>query len=144
MRALLNVLLRFQMVPRAIVRYARQLLLGHGNLRLLADLFCGVGIPCTSDAGSNGADKTAVGLAAAMEEDRNAYSAQRAQDAAERKQWRGEQRDALDELLPKATAGRCGLCPGSVMCPCAVSYLPGRSRLLAGQELCLKLFLALW
>lgn len=50
-----------------------------------------------------------MGLAAAMEEDRNAFSAQRAQDAAERKGWRAEQRDALDELLPKATAGRCGL-----------------------------------
>lgn len=61
-------------------------------------------------AGSGSADKAAVGLAAAMEEDRNAYSAQRAHDAAERKNWRAEQRDTLDELLPKATAGRCRLC----------------------------------
>ena len=51
-----------------------------------------------------------MGLAAAMDEDRNAYSAQRAQDAAERQSWRAEQRDALDELLPKAAAGRCTLC----------------------------------
>ena len=62
-------------------------------------------------AGSGGADKTAVGLAAAMDEDREAFSAQRAQDAVERKNWRAEQRDTLDELLPKATVGRCGLCP---------------------------------
>ena len=62
-------------------------------------------------AGSGGADSSALGLAAAMDEDRDAYSAQRAQDVAERQKWRSEQRDTLDELLPKATAGRCGLLP---------------------------------
>jgi len=50
--------------------------------------------------------KTDVGLAAAMEEDREAFSAKRAQDAVERKNWRSEQKETLDELLPKATAGR--------------------------------------
>jgi len=56
--------------------------------------------------GSSGAVKTDVGLVAAIEEDKEAFSAKRAQDAVERKNWRSEQKETLDELLPKATAGR--------------------------------------
>ncbi len=70
-----------------------------------------------------------MGLAAAMEEDRNAYSAQRAQEAAERKNWRGEQREALDELLPKATAGRCGLCPTNLtVLTCSFACVMSQAR----------------
>ena len=45
-------------------------------------------------------------MAAAMEDDRDAFGARREADAAGRKAWRAEQKEALDELLPKAT-GRC-------------------------------------
>jgi hypothetical protein len=37
-----------------------------------------------------------------MEEDREAFSGKRAEEAAERKKWRAEQRETLEELLPKA------------------------------------------
>ena len=53
-------------------------------------------------AGSGATESSAVGLVAAMEEDREAFSGKRAEEAAERKKWRTEQRETLDELLPKA------------------------------------------
>ena len=53
-------------------------------------------------AGSGATESSAVGLVAAMEEDREAFSGKRAEEAAERNKWRAEQRETLDELLPKA------------------------------------------
>ena len=53
-------------------------------------------------AGSGATESSAVGLAAAMEEDREAFSGKRAEEAAEHKKWRAEQRETLDDLLPKA------------------------------------------
>ncbi|KAK9819276.1 hypothetical protein WJX81_004655 [Elliptochloris bilobata] len=48
-----------------------------------------------------------VGMAAALDDERAAAGAERAEvraaEAAERKSWRAEQRIALDEMLPKAT-----------------------------------------
>ena len=129
------------------MRHATQLLLGHTHTLISCRprVFYGLLTDSSSKAGSSsGADKTAVGLAAAMEEDRNAYSAQRAQDAAERKQWRGEQRDALDELLPKATAGRCGLCRDDAMCCGAVMQISCQGTLLADQELTKSCTWSVW
>ena len=49
----------------------------------------------------------ALGMAAAMEEDREAGMADRQQgranSALERKRWNAEQQQQLDEMLPKAT-----------------------------------------
>lgn len=56
-----------------------------------------------SFAGSGGPSGADVGLAAAMEEDRQAFSSKRAEEAMERQKWRSEQRETLDEMLPKAT-----------------------------------------
>ena len=42
-------------------------------------------------------------MAAAIEEDREAFGTQKQAQAAERKSWQKEQREALDEMLPKAT-----------------------------------------
>jgi hypothetical protein len=56
------------------------------------------------DAGAVGRGE--LGMAAALDEDQEAFGARKAAEAADRKQWRAEQKQALDELLPKAT-GRC-------------------------------------
>ncbi|CAL8471137.1 g10679 [Coccomyxa elongata] len=53
--------------------------------------------------GKEGTERSALGMAAAMEDDREAFGAQKQAQAAERKTWRREQREALDEMLPKAT-----------------------------------------
>ncbi len=42
-------------------------------------------------------------MAAAIEDDREAFGTQKQAQAAERKSWQKEQREALDEMLPKAT-----------------------------------------
>ena len=42
-------------------------------------------------------------MAAALEDDQSAFGAAREADKAGRKEWRAQQRDALDEMLPKAT-----------------------------------------
>ena len=51
-----------------------------------------------------------MGMAAALDDGRSAAGAARAEgraaEAADQKNWRAEQRLALDEMLPKAT-GRC-------------------------------------
>ena len=47
-----------------------------------------------------------MGLAAAEAEDRQAFSTRRAEEAQERQKWRAEQREALDDMLPKAEPGR--------------------------------------
>lgn len=54
-------------------------------------------------AGREGTERSALGMAAAMEDDREAFGAQKQAQAAERKSWQKEQREALDEMLPKAT-----------------------------------------
>ncbi|DBB00835.1 TPA: hypothetical protein ACH3X1_000762 [Trebouxia sp. C0004] len=48
----------------------------------------------------------AVGMAAAMEEEREAEQAARQGQQVERRKWRADQKDWLEEQLPKAT-GRC-------------------------------------
>lgn len=53
--------------------------------------------------GAEGASRGELGMAAAMEDDRNAFGARREVEAADRKAWRADQKEALDELLPKAT-----------------------------------------
>ncbi len=42
-------------------------------------------------------------MAAALEDDRETFGAQKQAVAAERKDWRAQQQEALDEMLPKAT-----------------------------------------
>ena len=61
---------------------------------------------CHIPAGSGEPSRGAVGLAAAEEEDRQAFSARRAQEAQEQKKWRADQKEALDDMLPKAEPGR--------------------------------------
>ena len=60
-----------------------------------------------------------MGLAAAEEEDRRAFSTRRAAEAQERQKWRAEQKEALDDMLPKAEPGRSALNayrPAAVRC----------------------------
>ncbi|KAK9830029.1 hypothetical protein WJX72_009298 [[Myrmecia] bisecta] len=53
--------------------------------------------------GTEHASKGAIGMAAAIEEEREMHASQRAAQWQERKQWRLQQKEELDELLPKAT-----------------------------------------
>lgn len=62
--------------------------------------------PLLFKGGAEGPSRGELGMAAAMEDDRDAFGARREAEAADRKAWRSEQKAALDELLPKAT-GRC-------------------------------------
>ena len=56
-------------------------------------------------------------MAAALEDDQNAFGAAREAEAAGRKQWRAQQKEALDELLPKATGRHaCSPMRSSVLC----------------------------
>lgn len=54
-------------------------------------------------AGTEGTGRSALGMAAALDEDREAFGAQKQAEAGERKQWRAQQRELLDEMQPKAT-----------------------------------------
>lgn len=56
-----------------------------------------------SSGGTEGTGRGELGMAAALEEDREAFGARKDAEATQRKQWRAEQKEALDELLPKAT-----------------------------------------
>ena len=71
-----------------------------------------------------------MGMAAALDDERTAAGAMRAEgraaDAAAQKDWRAEQRLALDEMLPKATGGtRC--------VPAPVTRERGQTRGCEGQ-----------
>ena len=57
-----------------------------------------------------------MGLTAAEEEDRQAFSARRAEEAQEGQKWRAAQKEALDDMLPKVEPGRSALhaCPAIV------------------------------
>ena len=49
------------------------------------------------------AQRGELGMAAALEDDQSAFGAAREADKASRKEWRAQQQEALDEMLPKAT-----------------------------------------
>ncbi|EIE20044.1 hypothetical protein COCSUDRAFT_48583 [Coccomyxa subellipsoidea C-169] len=53
--------------------------------------------------GTEESGRAALGMAAALEDDRETFGAQKQAVAAERKDWRAQQQEALDEILPKAT-----------------------------------------
>ncbi len=60
---------------------------------------------CRSAGGGAGAAGVVTGMDAAMEEEREAA---RRGAALERRRWRKDEKEQLDELVPKAT-GRCAL-----------------------------------
>lgn len=61
-----------------------------------------------SGNGSGGGGNVVRGMAAALEEEREAAEAAAMGRAVERRKWKAEQKDLLDEMLPAATAGsRC-------------------------------------
>ena len=55
--------------------------------------------------GSGGGGNVVRGMAAALEEEREAAEAAAMGRAVERRKWKAEQKDLLDEMLPAATAG---------------------------------------
>ena len=76
--------------------------------------------------GQGAAARVVVGMDAAMEDDREAA---RQGAFSERRKWRTEQKERVDEMLPKAT-GRCQL-----MMPFSFLSLP---QLCRRTQLCLK------
>ena len=65
---------------------------------------------CCPGNGS-GSGNVVRGMAAALEEEREAAEAAAMGRAVERRKWKAEQKDLLDEMLPSATAGtRCAHC----------------------------------
>ena len=55
--------------------------------------------------GTGGGGNVVRGMAAALEEEREAAEAAAMGRAVERRNWKAEQKDLLDEMLPAATAG---------------------------------------
>lgn len=63
------------------------------------------GLATSTGNGSGGGGNVVRGMAAALEEEREAAEAAAMGRAVERRKWKAEQKDLLDEMLPAATAG---------------------------------------
>ena len=91
----------------------------HACVACLCSLYLMTGRPSAHAGAQQGAGTGELGMAAALEDDRDAFGAKKEADKVDRQQWRAQQREALDEMLPKAT-GRCARLTSSQMCTATV------------------------